>query len=88
MTIVGDTITAAIRNERVMRFWFLSKSRPVPQIRTVSPYELSDDGETFIGYDHGRSAIRRFSLAGTVQEDIELPENEDYVYPIDKGGTE
>lgn len=83
MTSIGDTITAAIRNERVIRFWFLSKSRPAPQIRTVSPYELSDDGETFIGYDHQRAAIRRFSLAGIMTDDIELPD-EDYVYPIDK----
>jgi predicted DNA-binding transcriptional regulator YafY len=83
MTIVGDTVTAAIRNERVIRFWFKSRSRPAPQIRTVSPYELSDDGETFLGFDHDRANIRRFSLSGIVQEDIELPD-EDYIKPIDQ----
>lgn len=87
MTLTGDTITTAIRNERVIRFWFLSQSRPAPQIRTVSPYELSKDGESVLGYDHDRAAIRRFSLAGFVFPDIELPEDEDYVYPIDQGGT-
>jgi predicted DNA-binding transcriptional regulator YafY len=86
MTLVADTITAAIRNERVIRFWFLSRSRAIPQIRTVSPYELSEDGESFLGFDHTRQAIRRFSLSGIVQEDIELPD-EDYIQPIDQGGT-
>lgn len=83
MTHIADIITAAIRRERVIRFWFKSQSRPVPQIRTVSPYELSDDGETFLGFDHDRQAIRRFSLGGIVTEDIELPD-EDYVQPVDK----
>lgn len=83
MTSIGDTVTAAIRNERVMRFWFLSRSRPVPMQRTVSPYELSDDGDTFLGYDHDRCAIRRFSLSGIVQDDIELPD-EEYIKPIDQ----
>lgn len=84
MTIVGDTITAAIRAEKVLRFWFLSQSRPVPMLRTVSPYELSDDGESLLGYDHDRAAIRRFSLSGIVEpEGIEFPD-EDYVQPIDK----
>lgn len=83
MTHIADTITAAIRNERVVRFWFQTRSRPAPMIRTVSPYELSEDGESFLGFDHDRQAIRRFSLSGIVTEDIELPD-EDYVYPIDK----
>lgn len=83
VTELTDTITAAIRNERVIRFWFVSRSRPVPQIRTVSPYELSEDGESILGFDHDRQAIRRFSLSGFVYEDIELPD-EDYVYPIEK----
>lgn len=83
MTIVADTITAAIRNERVIRFWFVSRSRPEPMLRTVSPYELSEDGESVLGFDHDRQAIRRFSLAGIVIEDIDLPD-EDYVYPIEK----
>lgn len=82
MTHAADTITAAIRNERVIRFWFQSQSRPAPQIRTVSPYELSEDGDTFLGFDHDRQAIRRFSLSGIVFEDIELPD-EDYVRPIE-----
>ena len=83
MTHTTDTITAAIRSERVIRFWFKSQSRPVPMIRTVSPYELSEDGETVLGFDHNRQSIRRFSLANIVQEDIELPD-EDYVKPIDQ----
>lgn len=83
MTLAADTITAAIRSERVIRFWFQSRTNPIPQIRTVSPYELSEDGESFLGFDHTRQAIRRFSLAGIVQEDIELPD-EDYIQPIDQ----
>lgn len=83
MTHTADTITAAIRNERVIRFWFKSQSRPAPQIRTVSPYELADDGDSFLGYDHDRCAIRRFSLSGIVMDDIELPD-EDYVKPIEQ----
>jgi len=84
MTTLADIITAAIERERVIRFWFKTQSRPAPQIRTVSPYELSEDGESVLGFDHARQAIRRFSLAGFVTEDIELPDNEDYVYPIEK----
>lgn len=84
MTTLGDIITAAIERERVIRFWFKSQSRPAPQIRTVSPYELSENGESVLGFDHGRQAIRRFSLEGFVTEDIELPDDEDYVYPIEK----
>lgn len=83
MTHMQDTITAAARAERVIRFWFQSQSRPAPMIRTVSPYELSEDGESFLGFDHDRQAIRRFSLSGIVTEDIELPD-EDYVKPIDQ----
>lgn len=86
MTLAADTITAAIRNERVIRFWFSSQSRPAPMIRTVSPYEIADDGESFLGFDHDRQAIRRFSMSGIVMDDIELPD-EDYVYPIEKEGV-
>jgi predicted DNA-binding transcriptional regulator YafY len=84
MTHIADIITAAIRNERVIRFWFKSQSRPAPQLRTISPYELSEDGESVLGFDHGREAIRRFSLSGFVSDDIELPDDEEYVYPIEK----
>lgn len=83
MIHVENTITAAIRTERVIRFWFQSKSRPAPMIRTVSPYELSEDGESFLGFDHARQAIRRFSLVGIVMDDIELPD-EDYIKPIEQ----
>lgn len=83
MTHTADTITAAIERERVIRFWFKSQSRPAPMIRTVSPYELSEDGESVLGFDHDRQAIRRFSLSGFVFDDIELPD-EDYVYPVEK----
>lgn len=84
MIDIADIITAAIRNERVIRFWFVSKSRPVPQIRTVSPYELSDDGDTFLGFDHDRQAIRRFGLDGFVDNGIELPDDEEYVQPVEQ----
>lgn len=84
MTSTADTITAAIRNERVIQFMFLNQASRLPMVRTVSPYELSDDGETFLGYDHDRGAIRRFSLAGIIEpEGIELPD-EDYVQPIEQ----
>lgn len=84
MTHIIDTITAAIRNERVIRFWFMSRAHAsLPVARTVSPYELSEDGETFLGFDHTRQAIRRFALSGIMQDDVELPD-EDYVKPINK----
>ena len=83
MTNAPDTITAAIRNERVIRFWFMTRSRALPMLRTVSPYELSEDGESLLGFDHDRQAIRRYSLSGIVSDDIELPD-EDYVKPIDQ----
>jgi predicted DNA-binding transcriptional regulator YafY len=83
MTQTADTITAAIERERVIRFWFKSQSRPAPMIRTVSPYELSEDGESVLGFDHDRQAIRRFSLSGFVFDDIELPD-EDYIQPIEQ----
>ena len=85
MTHITDIITAAIRDERVIRFWFQG-ARAFPMQRIVSPYELSEDGETFLGFDHGRQAIRRFSLGGIISEDIELPD-EDYVYPVEKEGA-
>lgn len=87
MTEAADIITSAIRAERVVRFWFVTKSRPMPMmpmIRTVSPYELSDDGESFLGFDHDRQAMRRFSLDGIADtEGIELPD-EDYIQPIEQ----
>lgn len=84
MTTASDTISAAIRNERVIEFWFVGVNSPYPPARrTVSPYELSEDGESFLGYDHDRAALRRFSLAGIVSDDIELPD-EDYIYPIEQ----
>jgi predicted DNA-binding transcriptional regulator YafY len=86
MTHAADTITAAIRNERVISFWFKGQSSITPEVRIVSPYELSNDGETFLGFDHVRQAIRRFSLAGIVTEYIELPD-EDYVRPIEQEGV-
>lgn len=83
MTSIADTITAAIRNERVIRFWYLGGRRgAVPMQRTVSPYELSEDGDTFLSFDHGREELRRFSLSNIVSEDIELPD-EEYIKPID-----
>jgi len=84
MISIIDTIAACIRDECVIRFWFTSRSSDVtPMRRTVSPYELSEDGESVLGFDHTREAIRRFSLSGIVSEDIELPD-EAYVYPIEK----
>jgi predicted DNA-binding transcriptional regulator YafY len=84
MTDAADIITSAIRAERVVRFWFVTKSRPVPMIRTVSPYELSDDSESFLGFDHDRQAIRRFNLDGIADtEGIELPD-EDYIQPVEQ----
>jgi predicted DNA-binding transcriptional regulator YafY len=84
MTNITDIIDAAIRNERVMQFWFKSQSRPQPMWRTVSPYELSDDGEALVAFDHDRQAIRRFGLDGFVDNDIELPDNEEYVQPVEQ----
>lgn len=85
MTTTTDTITAAIRAERAIRFWFVSKLAPLPMQRTVSPYELSDDGDTFLGFDHARQALRRFSLDGIADPDnIELPDDEEYVQPVEQ----
>ncbi len=85
MTHIADIITAAIEREKVIRFWFRSQSFSAPMIRTVSPYELSEDGESVLGFDHDRQAIRRFFLSGFVTEDIELPDD-DYVQPIKQEG--
>lgn len=76
-----ETVQAALTAERPVRFYYL---RPgyVPMQRTVSPYEISDDGATFLGYDHSRDALRRFDFG--LLADIEVAENEDYVYPINK----
>jgi predicted DNA-binding transcriptional regulator YafY len=83
MTTTADIISAAIRNERPIKFWYNSRGPVLAMLRTVSPYELSEDGETFLGYDHAREALRRFSLDNITAEDIALPDDEDYIYPIE-----
>ncbi len=81
LTELSEVIDNAILNEEVVTFPYLG-SRGLEQ-RTLSPYEASEDGETVLGYDHGRAALRRFTFSKFI--DIETID-EDYVKPIEQGG--
>lgn len=78
-TELGEVIDNAIAYEEVVCFTYLKQGLPMQ--RTVSPYEFAEDGETFLGFDHARAALRRFDM-GKIME-IETAD-EDYVYPIEK----
>lgn len=77
---LGEVIDNAIVNEEVVRFWYVPANGSPPQWRTLSPYEVSEDGETVLGYDHTRAELRRFSFAQML--DIETTD-EQYVKPIE-----
>lgn len=79
LTELAEVIDNAIVNEEVVRFPYLG-SRGVEQ-RTLSPYEASEDGESVLGYDHGRGALRRFAFGKII--DIETID-EDYILPVEK----
>lgn len=89
MTHNEDIITAAIRAETVVQFDYpVSKRRGRMHVntthvrRTLSPYSLAEDGETVLGFDHGRQALRRFELS-KISGDVAVA-NEDYIKPIDQ----
>jgi predicted DNA-binding transcriptional regulator YafY len=82
---LSEVIDNAIINEEVVRFDYFANG--YPQSRTLSPYEASEaseDGESILGFDHDRAALRRFQYSKIM--DIETIEDEDYVKPIDQGG--
>lgn len=76
---LSEVIDNAIVNEEVVRFIYLKQGLPMQ--RTVSPYEFAEDGETFLGFDHDRAALRRFDM-GKIMEIETL--DEDYVRPVEK----
>lgn len=77
---IAEAIGYAILNEEVVRFTYFRPDNS-PMQRTVSFYEASEDGQTFLGYDHMRAALRRFDIGKIM--DVETID-EDYVYPIEK----
>jgi len=78
-----DRLTDSITHETAIRFAYLKQRAPLPEYRVLSVYELSEDGDTFLGFDHGRQELRRFDIARVVGE-IELELDEDYIRPIEK----
>lgn len=82
MTHNEDTITAAIRAEKVIHFIYPAQKRGrYPVLRTVSPYELSEDGQTFLGWCHDREALRRFNLNKIQGEVRPTSTDAEYVQP-------
>lgn len=81
-----DRLTDSIDSEAPIRFAYIKRNAPLPQYRVLSVYELSEDGETFLGFDHGRQELRRFDVTRVVGE-IEFAEDEDYIRPIEKEDT-
>lgn len=79
LTELSEVIDNAIVNEEVVMFPYMG-SRGVEQ-RIFSPYEAGEDGQTVLGYDHGRGALRRFDFSKII--DI-LTVDEDYVKPIEQ----
>lgn len=79
---VGEVIDNAIFNEEVICFWYAKSQLFGEELRVLSPYEASEDGETILGYDHARCALRRFELSKIVG--LEPPPDEEYVKPIEK----
>lgn len=83
MTYAEETreqLTNSIERTTPIRFSYLKPRAPMPERRMLSVYELSDDGETFLGFDHWRQELRRFDISRIVA-DIEYAEDEGYVYP-------
>lgn len=76
---LSQVIDNGIFNEEPVAFMYEKPGGLEPRI--LSPYEVSEDGETVLGYDHVRCELRRFELSKIVA--IETA-HQDYVKPIDK----
>lgn len=81
MTSNADTLTAAIRAETVVEFGYKKGLAEPARLVTFSPWELSEDGESIIGYDHGRDGIRRFSISKITGDVDGAATDEHYVLP-------
>jgi len=79
---LGEIIDNAILNEEVICFWYEKRPQRGRVLRTLSPYECSPVGDTVLGYDHGREALRRFELSKIVA--VEPYDDEEYVKPTPK----
>lgn len=79
---IHDALAKSITDETVVQFSYLKPSLPFPELRRVSVYELSDDGETFLCFDLARGALRRFEI-GRIVGDVEVGDD-DYIKPIDQ----
>lgn len=79
---LGQIIDNGIVNEEVVAFWYAKSQLYGEELRLLSPYECSEDGETVLGYDHARGALRRFELSKIVG--VEPPPDEEYIKPIEK----
>lgn len=77
-TELGEVIDNAIFNEEVIRFDYFGANIT---LRTLSPYEVSEDGQTILGFDHMRCELRRFDLS---KIDSVRTTDEEYVNPIEK----
>jgi predicted DNA-binding transcriptional regulator YafY len=75
----ADILTAAIRAETVVQFRY--PSHGVLVLRTFSPWEMAEDGESLLGYDHGREGIRRFSISKITGEIVPDDGADNYVQP-------
>lgn len=74
-------ISNGIASEEPVAFMYQKGSLRIAAPRIISPYELSDDDETVLGYDHIREGLRRFELSKIIA--IETA-HDDYIKPIEK----
>lgn len=74
-------LAEAICAEQVVRFQYQKHSDDAPLQRIFSPWELTDNGGSVLGWDHGREGIRRFFLSDIVGE-VEVDLTERYAVPV------
>lgn len=79
VTLTREFLGEMIAQEGVVEFLYSKEEdEPDPQRRIFSPWEISEDEYTVLGWDHDRDAPRRFTIAKVF--DLK-PYDEDYVRP-------
>jgi predicted DNA-binding transcriptional regulator YafY len=75
MNDVATEFTIAIQQEEVVQFLYDHH-----QLRTFSPWEIQEQYDLVLGWDHDRAAVRSFNF-NRVASDVASYPNDEYVRP-------
>lgn len=60
---VVDIISEGIECESVVQFRYPTQDGVATALRTVSPWQITNDDTNLLGWDHDRDGIRKFHIS-------------------------